>query len=221
MSNPITASAARLRLFLFIAMGLALVAIIAIVIYGVRYLDSYAAEVNQTVYDSTTSNERLSAVRSQVEALEEHQSAVERAKQIVADSQSYIYQDVIIRDLQTFANRAGIRIINFDFVTEASESSTAATPEAAPVDPGAAPEGDPAAAGAEAAAPIEPVSQLNSTTVNITLDTPVDYRRLLQFIHYIEQNLTKMQISSVSLSNASEEQSGVTTDSLTIEVFIR
>lgn len=222
MTNPLTTSATRLRTFLFIAMGLTIAAIAALVVYSVQYLDKYAAEVNQTVYESTTSDERLAAVRRQVESLKENESAVKRASQIVADSQSYIYQDVIIRDLQFFANKAGIRIVNFDFATQAAEDSSTPAPTPAAPTPGGAIDGDPGMAGPPGTESLPPAaSQLKSTTVNIALANPVDYRSLLQFINYIEQNLTKMQISSVSLSRASDDDSKVTSDSLTIEVYIR
>lgn len=222
MTNPVTSSATRLRAFLFIALGLSIIAIAALVVYGVQYLDKYAAEVNQTVYESTTSDERLAAVRRQVESLEQNQSAVERARQIVADSQSYMYQDVIIRDLQYFANKAGIQIVNFDFATQAAEDSqTPATTPAAPT-PGGPIAGDPDSTGPPGVEPTQPTApQLKSTTVNIALANPVDYKSLLQFINYIEQNLTKMQISSVSLSRAGDDDSKVTSDSLTIEVYVR
>lgn len=225
MTNPLTASAIRLRMTLFIGMGLAVMAIVALAIYGVKYLDGYATEVNAIVYESTTSNDRLAAIRQQVEALENNTSSVERARQIVAESKSYRYQDVIVRDLQSFADKAGIKIVSFDFSSGNSEETSApAAPAADAADPSAATEGGDANASADpaaGAAPAQPVSQLKSTTVNISLENPVGYRQLLQFIHYVEQNLTKMQISSVSLSGSQEDASSVTIDALTVEVYIR
>ncbi len=228
MTNPITVSATRLRLVLFIGMALAVTAIVALVIFGVRYLDGYAAEVNETVYQSSTSNERLALIRLQADELDKNRAVAERARQIVAESKTYMYQDVIIRDLQSFADKAGIRIVNFNFINTDSSDNTAQAPadSANPAGADAAPDGAPPSPDGPALADPsvglgEPVSQLKSTTVNITLDNPVNYRNLLQFIHYIEQNLTKMQISSISLSGATESSSQVTTDSLTIEVYIR
>lgn len=212
MTNPFTTSATRLRLYLFISMSLAIIAIVALVIYGVKYLDAYAAEVNEKVYESTTSNDRLVEIRRQVEELEKNTTAAERAKQIVADSQSYRYQDVIVRDLHSFANKAGVRIINFDF-TAGNEAEQPAASSSTPA----------TGAGEEnaAATPTQPTSQLRSTKVNITLDNPTNYRQLLQFIHYIEQNLTKMQIASITLSGSPENRSEIISESLTIEVYIR
>lgn len=213
MTNPLTTSATRLRLSLFVSMSLAIVAIVALVVYGVKYLDSYAAEVNEIVYESSTSNDRLVDVRRQVDELEKNTTAAERAKQIVAESQSYRYQDVIVRDLHSFANKAGIKITNFDFTAgnEASQSSGSPAPAATP---------DPDSPAAPTT-PAQPTSQLRSTKVNITLDNPTNYRQLLQFIHYIEQNLTKMQIASITLSGSPDNESEIVSESLTIEVYIR
>lgn len=229
MINPITTSASRLRLSLFITMALAVIAIVALVIYGVRYLDSYAIEVSETVYQSSTSNERLAGVRQQAGALDDYESVAKRARQIVAESQTYLYQDVIIHDLHDFAKQAGVQITNFDFASgDSGDSGGAAPAPVAAPDPALDPVAEGAAGGsglAEDGMPlpgaVEPASQLKSTTVNITLDNPVNYRNLLRFIHYIEQNLTKMQISSIALSGATESNSDVTSDSLTIEVYIR
>ena len=54
----------------------------------------------------------------------------------------------------------------------------------------------------------------------MSLQTPVNYRNFLNFLNYIEQNLTKMQIANVNLSRG-ETSSTVNTNALEIEVYVR
>ncbi len=199
-------SATRLRLVLFIILGLLIAAAVALSAFGIQYLNTQALEVQQVVYDATNGDQKLQRIQQLSTKLQQDQDAVLRAKQVVAESKSYKYQDVIIRDLQTMASRAGVSITNFDFISGAAAGGSAPTAPATQT-PAA-----PAASGG-----------LRSTTVNITLKTPVNYRNLLTFIHYIEQNLTKMQIARIGLSNAGSEisSSSVTSEALTLEVYIR
>lgn len=199
-------SATRLRLVLFIILGLLIAAAVALSAFGIQYLNTQALEVQQVVYDATNGDQKLQRIQQLSTKLQQDQDAVLRAKQVVAESKSYKYQDVIIRDLQTMASRAGVSITNFDFISGAAAGGSA------PTAPTTQTPAAPAASGG-----------LRSTTVNITLKTPVNYRNLLTFIHYIEQNLTKMQIARIGLSNAGSEisSSSVTSEALTLEVYIR
>lgn len=198
-------NAVRLRLALIVVLLLLVSLTIALGFFGVQYLKAQATEVQQVVYDATNSDRKLQRIQELASELEANQDAAARAKQVVAESKSYQYQDVIIQDLQAMASRAGVSITNFNFTgsgssTAKSSSTTTAKPQAT------------SSAGG-----------LRSTTVDITLKNPVDYRSLLRFIHYIEQNLTKMQIAKVGLAGAADADSpnAVTSETLTIEVYIR
>ena len=198
-------NAVRLRLVLIVVLLLLVSLTIALGFFGVQYLKTQATEVQQVVYDATNSDRKLQRIQELASELEANQDTAARAKQVVAESKSYQYQDVIIQDLQAMASRAGVSITNFNFTgsgssTAKGSSTTTATPQAT------------SSAGG-----------LRSTTVDITLKNPVDYRSLLRFIHYIEQNLTKMQIAKVSLAGAADADSpnAVTSETLTIEVYIR
>src|SRR5690606_13131347 len=102
---------------------------------------------------------------------------------------SYQYQNEIIRDLNQYAAATGIAITNFNFETQETAEQDQATP---PNSTAAAPSG------------------INSTLVSVTLQNPISYDALLNFFHSIEQNLTKMQISTVSLTKSNNELASVT-----------
>ena len=197
-------NAVRLRLILIVVLLLLVSLTIALGFFGVQYLKAQATEVQQVVYDATNSDRKLQRIQELASELEANQDAAARAKQVVAESKSYQYQDVIIKDLQAMASREGVSITNFNFT--GSGSSTAKGSSAT-----TKPQATSSAGG------------LRSTTVDITLKNPVDYRSLLRFIHYIEQNLTKMQIAKVGLAGAADADSpnAVTSETLTIKVYIR
>lgn len=155
-----------------------------------------------------TSKKQAEAIASQSDVLtlqrvqtelNQNKAIVERTRSIVADSQSYQYQDQIIKDITDYATRAGIGIANIDF---SAASIAAPTSTGQPVQPSS---GVP--------------TGVKSSSVSVAIKNPVDYTALLRFIHSIEQNLTKMQISSIGISK--ETSGNVTSDALTIEVFVR
>lgn len=209
-AKALISNAVRLRLILLIVLFLLIFLAGLCGFLGLQYLNKQALEVQQVVFEAANSDQKLQRIQELSRSLEKNVDAVDRAKQIVAESKSYQYQDVIIRDLQTMATQAGVTITNFDFGAASTDGSATSTPPA--------PVATPAPGGTTT-----PTASLRSTTVNITLDNPVDYKKLLTFIHYIEQNLTKMQISKIGLAGTESNDSpdAVTSEALTIEVYIR
>jgi uncharacterized protein (UPF0333 family) len=186
-------TATQLRMILSLSL-VAIILIAGIVFYFAEsQLRQVATDVSHTVVDAEASQNNVTTLEKIKDILEKEKDVVARAQSIVADSQKYQYQDQIITDLNQFAERTNVSITNVDFTATAA---TTPTPTAAP-------------------------SGLKTTSVVITLKTPVDYNNLLRFIESIEQNLTKMQISKVSLSRDASGGNNVTSDALTIEVYIR
>lgn len=222
MTNPVTQSATKLRISLSIALGLSMIAIISAVIFGVGWLDRYAAEVNAVAYEAQVSDSRLDTMRSESAQLERFSEAADRAKRIVAESQDYVHQDLIIRDLEGFARNADIRIQSYDFTAESSESAANQAPQQTP-SAGTSPTSAPGATDdvtGTTSAPAAPAPR--STSVSISIDDPVNYVNLLRFMHQIEQNLTKMQIANITLNSSGDDgASQVSSGGLTIEVYIR
>lgn len=190
-------SARQLRIILSISLFVIVALMVGIATYSYHSLRSVAVNVAQTLADADAGQDNLQTLEKIQEQLENDKDVVARANSIVADSQSYQYQDQIITDLQNYAAKAGITITNFDFT-----STTATTPSQTPAPQTAAPSG------------------VKSTSVTVTLKNPINYDNLLRFLKSIEQNLTKMQVSKIGLSK-SQTGSDVSSDVLTIEVYIR
>lgn len=204
MTNPITVSATRFRIALTASLFLSLAIAIAVVIYGVRYLETFADEVNAVAIEADNSESRIAIMQQEATNLESNKTAVERAKDIVAESESYGYQDIIIRDIEEFARRAGVGVQSYDFT--ASQPANTRAPRGA--------------ANSSRQAPAA-TSGPKSTAVNVTLANPVNYQGLLRFVHLIEQNLTRMQIANLTMSGNSDDKDSVTSSNFIIQVYIR
>lgn len=193
MKGPMTATI--LRLILSVSLGVITLAAAGLFTYANDQLRQIAVEANHKTVDANASQNNLTTLEKVQNILQNEKTVVERAQTIVADSKSYQYQDQIITDLNAFAGKNGVSITNVSFA-----SATGSTP---------------------AAPSVAPVSGLKSTSATVTLKTPVNYNNLLHFLASIEQNLTKMQVSKVSLSRGSASGIDITSDALTIEVYIR
>lgn len=160
------------------------------------WLRDLATDVSHATADASASRTTIGTLQQLQETLEANRQVIERADSIVAESQSYQYQDEIIRDLNNYAGAAGLTITNFNFDTQADTQEGTEEQSTTPTPP----------------------SGINSTLVSVTLQNPVNYDSLLRFFYSIEQNLTKMQITNISLTKSENE---ITSDDLTIEVYIR
>lgn len=201
--KPLTAT--KLRVMLSVSLFVVALGAGAVFYFANRQLNTYAGDVSTSTAEADASQNDLQTLQHIQQELKDNQDAVKRAAQIVADSKSYQYQNQIIGDLNDYARRAGITITNIDFSDTGTGSSASSS----------------AAAGSSAASPTPAVAGVKSTAVSITLQNPVDYDSLLTFMHSIEQNLTKMQIASVNISKDTSTATGVTSNVLTLEVYIR
>lgn len=199
---PLTA--ARLRLVLSISLFLVVILASTGFYLVDRMLKEVALDVSRTLVDANASQSNIQTLQKVQKDLSDNQDIVERASSIVADSQSYQYQDQIITDLNDYAQQSGVAITNLDF-SGSTEGSSVNTPPAALKTP-------------QTTVPVP--KGVKSTAVSVTLKNPVKYNDLLRFIKSIEQNLTKMQISKVSLSKDTAN-SGVSSEAFTIEVYIK
>lgn len=191
-------NAVSLRLILVIAMIVMFIASAVLFWLIAGTMRNVAIDTNHTKKDAEVSANTIDNLGRIRETLETNKEVVDRTNRIVAESQSYQYQDQIIEDLNNYARNSGVSITNIDF----ADTAEASTPS----------EGE---ASAEPA-----INGVNSVAANITLNTPVDYVSLLRFLSSIEQNLTKMQVSKVNVAKA-EGENEVTSEALTIQVYVR
>ena len=182
----------KLRLTLSLCIVILLIGGIGLFMAGYSKLKEFSTTTQEIANQAQASQSSIQDLTTTKKLLEQNSKAVERAKELVAESQRYVYQDKIINDINAYATKANLSVTNISF----SEPTTTAVG-------GGAPNG------------------VKSMTATVTLKNPANYTDMLNFIHYIEQSLFRMQVSRVGMSATSDNPDQVSGDVLTIEVYVR
>lgn len=199
-ATPMTPT--KLRITLIVIMILLVIAGGALFLYGRSLVANYAAEAQTTAARAQDSSMDLARLKLTQATLEKEEATVTKTNQLVAESQLYVYQDKIIEDITKYAADAGLSITNITF----SDTKATAAPAAA-------------ATGATTTTPTP--ANIKSRIATVTLANPVDYYKLLNFIHSIEQGLFRMRIATIGISRSEKGDNSVTSDALSIEVYVR
>ena len=172
---------------------------IGVFVFGQQQLSAVAEETRKSTTDAESSSNELQTLTTLKNRLKEQDKDVERAAKIVSITKNYSYQDQVVQDLVNYANASGVVIKSIDFSANnssaASKSTNAATITKAP-------------------------TGTKSISATVTLNTPVAYDSLRDFIYRIEKNLFQMQISNLTLSS-NKDTGGVVVDALTVTAYVR
>lgn len=207
-------TALKLRAILVASLFLILAIIVGIFYVGRQQLSVIATSVNHANADADASANNLSTLQKLQKTLAANQSVIDRATKLDAASVGYDYQNQILNDLATYGHQTGVTFTGADFSV-----ATAAAPAASVVSPGTTQSG--AASPATSGAPATGAAPVKTVTVTVTLDNPVSYTSLLNFIHAIEQNLPKMQIARLNISRDTKDPTKVTVTSFGIEMYTK
>lgn len=140
--------------------------------------------------DAEVSETELQQLKLLQKQLADERDIVDRAKQIAASSEQYRYQDQVIKDVSDYAYRYGIQINTFDFTTTANAQAAQTT------------------AGAK------------KTSFSLSLKGPIAYTTFMRFLQDIEKNLTKIQVTSLTLA-PDKNPNNITNPALTLEVYLK
>ena len=185
-------------------------------------LRQYATSTSELNSKASAGAQNVTNLKKIREYLETHQNEMAKVKSVVAESKSYNYRDEAVKELTGFARDSGVGIsaINFSAGSSGGQSSQG-TPAATPAPAAATPDAAVAAGGASTTPAPTAVAALKSSTFSVSIKSPVGYKNLLTFISKIEQNVTKMQISNISLAKDAENDKGVTSEGFNIEVYLK
>jgi hypothetical protein len=125
--------------------------------------------------------------------LENDNETVEKTERIVAESQQYEYQDQVVNDINSYARQYGIDVISFDFGAKPGPTTNSSSGGSAQ----------------------------QKSIVQIQLNEDITYEAFLKFIKSIEQNITKMQLTGISIQPNTKNPQLIQGPSLEIEVFLR
>ena len=181
---------------------------IGIFIFGQQQLSAVAEETRKSTADAESSSNELQALTTLKNRLKEQNKDVERAAKIVSITKNYSYQDQVVQDFVNYANASGVVIKSIDFsANNASTSGTASSSSSS-------------SSSTSAATAVKAPNGTKSISATITLNTPVAYDNLRDFIYRIEKNLFQMQISNLTLSS-NKDTGGVVVDALTVTAYVR
>lgn len=178
---------------------------IGIFVFGQQQLSTVAEETRKSTTDAESSSNELQALTTLKNRLKEQNKDVERAAKIVSITKNYSYQDQVVQDFVNYANASGVVIKSIDFsANNASTNGTASS----------------SSSSTSAATAVKAPNGTKSISATITLNTPVAYDNLRDFIYRIEKNLFQMQISNLTLSS-NKGTGGVVVDALTVTAYVR
>lgn len=177
-------------------------------------LAAKATEISQIATEVKSLSDNVRKLESAEKTLKANEDVEIKAREMLAESQSYQYQDRIVQDLKAIARASGVNIKNVDFMIAQTSA-----PAPAPQTPS---QGTPGVATPTGSLP----GGINQTKATITIESPVSYNSLLLFISALESNGMKMQVSKVSITGAgasseAKDKDQVTSDNFVIGVYIR
>lgn len=197
MKKVLNASIARIILSLLLLIILS--AMVGLVIFAYSFLSKTSEEVGKMQTEATAVDAKIQSLLASKSQLDRNSDTVKKAKNIVSESKLYQYQNQIIQDLNTYADRAGIPIKSFSFQNEPTASAKTAT--------------------SSKQASTSPAG-VKSTFVSIQLGDHIDYTKFLHFLSLIEKNVTRMQLSGVSISRGANNHE-ISIQSLEVKVYTR
>lgn len=167
--------------------------------YG--FMKTVASDVAQVQSEAKATDTKVQNVLLLEGKLDKHKDSVKKAEQIVAESTSYQYQNQVITDISAYAQQAGVGISSFSF------QDTTAKPGAS------------SSSGSTSASSASPAGA-KSTSVSVQMAKDLDYTRFLNFLHLLEQNLTRMQVANISVTKG-EGRGTVQSQALKLELYLR
>lgn len=197
MKKVLNASIARIILSLLLLIILS--AMVGLVIFAYSFLSKTSEEVGKMQTEAIAVDAKIQSLLASKSQLDHNSDTVKKAKNIVSESKLYQYQNQIIKDLNTYADRAGIPIKAFSFQNEPTTSAKTAT--------------------SSKRTSTSPAG-VKSTFVSIQLGDHIDYTKFLHFLSLIEKNVTRMQLLGVSISRGANNHE-ISIQSLEVRVYTR
>lgn len=198
--------AVTMRIVFALSLVLILVGMGVVVYFGYTMLQGTAEEVSKVQTEAKAVDAKVQNLARLEKEMEKYKDSVAKAQQLVAETRQYQYQNQIINDLTTYASQSGVGIAGFTFASGSAGSKSSS--------------GSSSTSGAGSSTGASTGAGPKSMKVSVRLNEKTEYMALLRFMHLIEQNLTRMQIASVSMSKA-EGTGQVNTQTLDVEVYVR
>ena len=123
-------TATKMRVVLLVSLVLAISGMATGFYFAYLSLQKASDEVASIQATANSEDATVQNMMQTKKDLAKYADTIERAKNIVAESQSYRYQDQVVRDISEYANRAGVPLASIAFQAESGDSSATTTPPA-------------------------------------------------------------------------------------------
>lgn len=172
-----------------------MIVMVILLIFGFSWLSSMLEsrhiEADHTKIDAEIARNDIEQLKYLDNYMADNQEIVERAQSIVSESSQYQHQ--VIYDINTYASRSGVEVLGYNFEdAETQGTSTSSN-----------------------------VSGTQITNVTVTISNPVAYEDFLRFLMSIEQNLTRMQVTGVTMTPDQDDNNRVINPKIGLEVYLK
>lgn len=159
--------------------------------WATQLLDQKAREADHSYIEAELSQQEVETLRRLQNELEAKKDVVDRAALIASTATNYQYQDQVVNDLQTYARRDGIKINSYDF-SAAKDAKTGSGP-----------------------------AGTTRTPFTISIEGPLEYAKFMQFLRDVENNLTKLQVTSLALTPDSKNLKLINDPTVSLVVYLK
>lgn len=209
-----TLTAQSLRAILAVCIVVVIIAVAGGFFLAHRSLTGYATAISQLNADAETGDQSIATLNQVETRLDSEQATIEAARSVVGESATFA--DTIFTDINRIAAESGVSITSFEFVNSTNTGAASGGAQTtAPAPTTATPTAPGAATPTTTAAP----SGVTQKSISVTIDSPINYDRLMNFLKRIETNDLKLQIASVTLTK--DEGNTVGTQSFSIGAYVR
>lgn len=212
MNLHLSFNARVFRIILGVMILLLAIACAAALYFAAGFLRDNVTATTRAKIDAEISNSNIQ-VLDQLErslALPENKSAAAKARSIIGTTEDYKYQDQFIQDIINISNQTGVGITGFTFPAPSGTGTAVPTTGATG---GAA--GTAATPGVALPAGVKPL------LVTINTSSPLPYENYLRFVRALELNLTRLQVTGVTIAPDAEKPGQITNSSIGVQIYIR
>ena len=194
LANKKWLNASTFRIILSVSLLLILILSSVGFAFAHQILGKYAEEIARKKVDASMSNETISSLQKVQQTIEQKQSLIDKIDTLRADDA--FPEFLIVDQIKTIAKRNDIKISSYSFGSSSTDSTAggAASPTA----------------GQQLTPATTPAKSSDTVSLTLNFGSVPSYRKYLQFLYDIEQNVPKMRIKGVGVSGSNANQT--TTD---------
>lgn len=172
-----------------------MIIMIILLVFGFSWLSSMLesrhTEADHAKIDADIARNNIEQLQYLDGYMADNQEIVERAQSIVSESSQYQHQ--VIYDINAYASRSGVEVLGYNFEDVESQGEAVSSD----------------------------VRGTQITNVTVTIANPVAYQDFLRFLTSIEQNLTRMQVTGVSMTPDQSDNNKIINPKIGLEVYLK